>query len=399
MKILIITHNFPPDLGAASFRMESLIRFLSEKHQVTVLTAYPNRYKSIKVEMKDNFNENVKVVRIPSLKQSNNLFQRGISFLDFFLKSYIIARKLVKGHDVVVATSPQIFSGFLGALIVNDEKPFVLDIRDLWPDAMVDLGLTRINSFVYKMLKKIEIYMYKKADKIVINSPAFEEYIRNMGNKDVYLVTNGVDMEFFEYFKKIDIISPPRKPFRILYAGNLGLAQDIKILTELNDRIFNDFYFVLIGDGSQRNEIEREINRKGIKNIELRLPIERQKLLKEYEAADALFVHLRNIPMFSKTIPSKIFEYVATRKPVIYGVTGVTKQILDEMKAGIAFEPGNVTDLERALEELKYILNEGLWKYEVNPILEKRYLRPILAKRFAEVIEDAYCEHIQNNLK
>ena len=353
--IMLLTDNFPPNIGPASFRMEALVRELSERgYNIEVITAHSNRYENLKAVINDNYGPNVRVNRVKNVKQLGGFIKKSYSYIEYFIKAFFLAKKELKNVDIIIATSPQILTGYLGALLKKRNIPLILDIRDLWPDAMIELYSTRTNSLIYKILKKIEIYMYKKATRIVINSPAYEEDIRRYVNKDIILITNGLDDYFYNFFYEITPQSPdPNKKIRVVYSGNLGIGQDIIILTKLNDEILNNFIFDLIGDGSQKEDIKKAIKKNNKKNIILHPPKSRKDLVEDYQNADAFFVHLKQIPMYKKTIPSKIFEYVATKKPVVYGLQGVAKDIMDELNGGYSFEPGNVKSLEAALKNEK----------------------------------------------
>lgn len=392
--ILLLTQNFPPDIGAPSFRMEAFARELASRgYQVNVLTAYPNRYRELNVKTYDDFGSNIKVTRIKNIKQSSNLVRRAYSYIDYFIKAFFVALRMRKDCDMIIATSPQILTGYLGALVKSKEKPFLLDVRDLWPDAMLDLGLATESSIIYRILKKIEIYIYKKASVIIINSPAFEEDIRRYVDKRIELVMNGLDDSFYELINKsVPKTHTPGEKIVVTYAGNLGIGQDVKILTKLNRKVSQHFVFKLIGSGPQSDEILEVINKDRITNIKVFPPRARNELVSDYTESDAFFVHLKNIPMFAKTIPSKIFEYVATRKPVVYGLSGVSKEIMDELNAGYSFEPGNVESLEDALMRLKSDIEDGTWKYNENPILKEKYLRSSLSKKFADIVEEVLSE-------
>ena len=225
---------------------------------------------------------------------------------------------------------------------------------------MIDLGVTTRKSLLYKFLKHIELYMYKKATSIIVNSPAFIEHIQKYSNKRIDIITNGLDDFIYQYFLEEKSQNTQKdKKIRIVYAGNLGIAQDVKILTEIQEDISKNFEFYLIGNGSQKGEIEKELKEKNIQNILVYSSKERKELLEFYRQADAFFVHLKDIPMFKKTIPSKVFEYVATKKPVIYGLNGVAKEIMEELNAGYSFEAGNVNSLEATLIHLKKDLEDG----------------------------------------
>lgn len=393
--IMILTHNFPPDIGAPSFRMEALVRELSRRgHRIEVLTATPNRYDNLNVAINDDFGPKVKITRVKNVKQSGNFVKKSYSYIEYFMKTFFLSKSKIKGVDIIVATSPQILTGYLGSVLKKKNIPFILDIRDLWPDAMIELYKTKKNSFVYRILKKIEIYMYNKATKIIINSPLFEEHIKRYVSKDIYLITNGVDDYFYNFFSENELKKTVLgQKITVTYAGNIGTGQDIKILTEIDKKVSNNFVFNLIGDGSQKDEIGKIIKEKNISNINLYPPKAREDLIEDYQNTDAFFVHLKKIPMYKKTIPSKIFEYVATRKPVVYGLEGVAKDIMDELNAGYSFEPGNVKSLETALIKMKNDLESGRWKYENNSVLKEKYLRSQLSKKFADIIEETLNEH------
>lgn len=390
MNILILSHNYPPDLGAASFRMKALVDELDKRgHKVKILTSVPNRYKNIKLS-ENNLTEKENVIRVRCKPQSSNLVKRSFSYIGYFLRSFFVGLKEAKDTDVIVATSPQILVGYLGVILSKlKKKPLVVDIRDLWPDAMVDLEITTENSMVYKIIKRIEMKMYRTADKIVINSPSFEKHVEKYKRMDtsIDIVTNGLDDYIFDYFEKKDTKTGNQR-LNVCYAGNLGIAQDINILTKIAKKMENEFEFILIGNGSQKPLIERNIVKNGIKNIKILQPMDRRELLGYYEKADIFFVHLKNIPMFEKTIPSKIFEYVATKKPLVYGLTGVSKTILDELNAGFSFGPNNIGEIENSFYKAKETVEKDIWKAEGISVLREKYTRSELSRKFADVIEE-----------
>ena len=313
MNILLITQNYPPDIGAAAFRMKSLVDTLIERnHKVIVLTGTPNRYGSLKSDVQTEETQET-IIRIPTRKQSSNLLFRSLSFLDFFFKGYLRAKKLSKTADIIVATSPQLLVAYLGALVKSKQKPFILDIRDLWPDVMVEMGITTKSRASFKVLKRIEKRCYKKADEIIINSPAFENHVAKYTDKKINLITNGIDDYLFKELSTFEL-KPFSSPFTITYAGNLGLAQKIDILADVANEFNGRFNFQIIGDGSGKKKFTDKIEENNITNIKIINPLPRVELIKYYKKTDAFFVHLKDIDMFKKTIPSKMFEYIATGK-------------------------------------------------------------------------------------
>jgi len=401
MKILVITQNYPPDLGAGAFRMKALVNELNSRgHKVTVLTGVPNRYDSIEWKSK-NENAIERIVRIKVPKQKGNLFLRGISYSIFFIKAFLKAIKLASDSDAIVATTPQLLVAYIGAIVSHKRKiPLILDVRDLWPDVMLDMNLTQDKSIVYKILKKIELYCYKHADRIVINSPAFFEPIKKLSGKEPILITNGIDDELFELLSEADPIKiEDQTRYIITYAGNVGVAQDLDVLIKLAKKFEKKYIFRIIGDGSAKEKLMESVIENKIQNIEFINPVPRKKLQQYYKETDAFFVHLKDIDMFKKTIPSKVFEYVATGKPVVYGLKGISRTIMEELQGRqFSFEPSNPNSLKIALTELFYTLKENNYKNKKGiALLKEKYLRSRLSENFSEVIEGSLKNDVENN--
>lgn len=392
MKVLVITQNYPPDLGAGAFRMKALVDVLtSRNHEVCVLTGTPNRYDSVSRSIEEDNNQREKIIRINVPQQKQDLIQRGMSYFIFFRKATKRAIEIAKQCDVIVATSPQLLVAYSGAKAAErTQKPFILDIRDLWPDVMIELNLTTTKSLVYKTLKRIERKCYKQADKIIINSPAFAETIKSISGKTPVEITNGIDDMIFKELRN-NHRRIPKKPFIITYAGNLGIAQDLEVLLKAAKKTNDDFLFRLIGDGSEKQKLLDYARNAKLNNVEFIDPVPRKELLAYYENTDAFFVHLKNIDVFKKTIPSKIFEFVATGKPVIYGLQGISQQIMHTLQGDkFAFEAGNVNSLLSTLDEIRKTLEttedwNGLKGIE---ILKERFLRSSLSNKFADIIEE-----------
>jgi len=401
MKILVITQNYPPDLGAGAFRMKALVNELNSRgHKVTVLTGVPNRYDSIEWKSK-NENAIERIVRIKVPKQKGNLFLRGISYSIFFIKAFLKAIKLASDSDAIVATTPQLLVAYIGAIVSHKRKiPLILDVRDLWPDVMLDMNLTQDKSIVYKILKKIELYCYKHADQIVINSPAFFEPIKKLSGKEPILITNGIDDELFGLLSEADPIKiEDQTRYIITYAGNVGIAQDLNVLIKLAKKFEKKYIFRIIGDGSAKEKLMESVIENKIQNIEFINPVPRKKLQQYYKETDAFFVHLKDIDMFKKTIPSKVFEYVATGKPVVYGLKGISRTIMEELQGRqFSFEPSNPNSLKIALTELFYTLKENNYKNKKGiALLKEKYLRSRLSENFSEVIEGSLKNDVENN--
>ena len=290
---------------------------------------------------------------------------------------------------MIIATSPQLLVGVAGAVVSKiNKKRFLIDIRDLWPDIVLDMNVMKKYNPIYLFLKLLEKFMYTQSTYLVYNSPGFKEYLGTKYDKNrMKLITNGIDDFILNYFESKETERLPKDKYQILYAGNLGIAQDIKILVELADRR-KDIEILLIGKGSQENLIKEKIKSLNLKNITFISSIPRNELLKLYERADILFLQLKDIKMFEKTIPSKIFEYLASQKPIIFGVEGIAKKILmEEFNRKYYFKANDIKDLENILNKtISDIKNNEYEKPDIEK-LKNNYSRKILAQKYAELIE------------
>lgn len=404
MRILVLTQYYPPDLSACAFRMEALVRELCLRHHdVTVLTGIPNRYASYEVSSERGaslFGE--KVLRLRRFKQNGGgLLQRSLGDFQYFAQVAWFLLRRRYSWDVVFATSPHLFIGLLGRLAgYMSHIPFVLDIRDLWPGVMVDLGYLKEQSFTYRFLRTLEGKTYAAAKDIIINSPAFQEEIElfdsSLSSK-IQVVTNGIDDHFGAELQKntpsSKALSYP--PYTILYAGNLGVAQHLETLLKKAHFFRGRFNFVFLGDGSGRKNLEKFVKEHALDNVFFYPPCSRENLPERYARADAFFVHLKNIPMFTKTIPSKIFEYCITGKPVIYGLAGMAKGIMEQLQGNrFAFTPGNEEELSAVLEDLYSGLSQGGLSFaEGQEQVRRSYLRSELSRNMANIIEQSAEKH------
>lgn len=391
MEICLFIDNFTPDLGAASFRFESIVKELADKgNRVKVIASYPNR---ISVE---NFNEfkynNVKVIRINKKELKTGTIQRAFNYLNYFIQAVKIGVKESKKSNLIIATSPQLLVGVAGAIVSKiNKKNFLIDIRDLWPDIVLDMNVMKKYNPIYLLLKLLESFMYKQSSFLIYNSPGFKEYLEKKYDVNkMRLITNGIDDFILNFFENKEIMISDKEKYKILYAGNLGIAQDIKILVDLAKKR-EDIEVLLIGKGSQENLIKEKIKEYSLKNIKLISSVPRNELLNFYTEADILFLQLKDIKMFEKTIPSKIFEYLASKKPIIYGVEGIAKEILmNEFHRKYYFRANNIEDLEKVLNlVIRDIKNQKYLKPDIIK-LKNNYSRKILSQKYADLIEKVF---------
>jgi glycosyltransferase involved in cell wall biosynthesis len=358
MKLLVISQFYPPDLGAVSFRMESLVTEMRKRgHIVYVLAASPNRYKEYNPPEKtiDTKFEN----RIKLKLTSRSILSRIIGFFEFYFK--VLAFKKNYKYldiDIVLSTTPYILEGLAGQKISKYlHSKHVLDVRDLWPDTPIALNKINKNGLIAKLLRIIEKKLYKNADLIIVTSLGYIDHIRRIHSRATpQIVLNGIDESFLNDLNSQKVLkSSKTEKIKILYAGNIGIAQNLLTLVNAASKMDSSkFQFILIGAGTQLKEIGVYIKKNNINNIIIIPPVNRRELLNYYLEADAFYLQLHSNEYFNKVIPSKIFEYLALNKPIIYGLEGVSKDILSSYKGTYYTQPDNVDDLISVLHKIDY---------------------------------------------
>jgi glycosyltransferase involved in cell wall biosynthesis len=224
----------------------------------------------------------------------------------------------------------------------------VESIRDVLP--------RRVSWLFHRLFERIERYAIGRADAVNLVSPGFGDYFepKYPGRRFTYF-TNGIDDEFMD---GLDAPSGTERPadrqVTVLYAGNLGEGQGLHtIVPDLAARLGSRFNFRIIGDGGRKHELERALTARNIRNVELIAPLSRPDLLNAYRNADVLFLHLNDYPAFARVLPSKLFEYAATGKPIWAGLGGYSARFASSEIENVAvFAPCDAEGAVRAFDGL-----------------------------------------------
>ncbi len=360
MHVLLITQYFHPEIGAAASRWGDYSKILiNQGHRVTVLCEVPNYprgeyyngYKNTWFK-KEIINQNLTIIR--SYAGANNrktILKKLIHYLTFMISGIINANK-IKNYDIVIVSSPPLFTGMIGVFLQKYKSiPFWLDIRDLWPDSAFALNQIN-NNFLYYIGKKIESIIYNSSKGFIFPVPGFKQYLNRefelIKYKPKFLLQNGVSGKFISLAKEIDIKSDKR--FTVLYSGNIGLAQGIETIIE-SAKLLDKYpiNFRLIGDGVNKDKIKDLVKGKKLKNIIFHDYMSRVELIKWIKKSSVCVVPLKNNSLFNNALPSKMFEYMACARPIIVGIRGEAADIVNNSRSGTAVEPENATLLSKAI--------------------------------------------------
>lgn len=363
MKILILSFYYPPDIGPGALRAESLVNALLEREdehlEIDVLTTVPNRYnKFIPNVFSTLNNESVSIRRFDLPKHQSGIYDQSRAFVSYALEVNKATRN--KKYDLVFATSSRLMTAALGAWIAKRVRSkLYLDIRDLFTDTMEDVMAQSYLRFLFPMFKALEAWTLKSSDAINVVSAGFLPHVQKFLPKALPTeLTNGIDNEFLT--EDFSSNGDSRIPL-VVYAGNMGEGQGLHhILPAVAAEIDGKILFRLIGDGARRKILQETVESRKAENIEILDPVPRIELLAHYRDADILFLHLNDHKAFHKVLPSKIFEYAATGKPILAGVSGFAADFLNENIPGVeVFTPcdsnGMIVGLLRLLSGPKKI--------------------------------------------
>lgn len=381
MKLLIITFHYHPDFCAGSFRSTALVKYLQQIMQpedsIEVITTMPNRYQSLKnPALQYEEDRNVIIRRIPVPDHTNGKFERFITFGTFLFG--VVKLISHQQYDLIYASSARLFTAFLGAIISKTKSiPLYLDVRDIFTENVRDSsGFAKL--LFLPVFKLIERFTIQAATHINFVSEGFRNTFDYFKGETTFF-TNGIDEVFLgkNYHKICPMDS--KKPAIITYAGNIGEGQGLeKIIPEAAKALSGKFIFNIIGDGGTKHKLARKLLDLQIDNVNLIPPVNQADLIKYYQESDYLFLHLNEYKAFEKVIPSKIFEYAATNKTIIAGVSGYAKSFIQEnIENAIIFESGDVGSF------VKILLSHELVQIDRTAFIQK-YNRETIMRSMAK---------------
>ena len=368
MRILFFSHYFPPEGNApASRTFDHCTRWAAAGHEVTVVTCAPNhprgrlypgyRNRPRQVE----YMEGVRVVRVATYLAANEgAWRRTANYLSYLVAA-VPAGLLEPRPDVVIATSPQFFCGWAGVLASRlRRRPFLLEIRDLWPESIAAVDAMRSRTAL-RLLEKLERGMYRAARHIVTVGDGYRARLieRGVEPQRISVVMNGVDRtRFFPREADRDLAGRlgVAGRFVVTYCGTIGMAHGLEVVLRagrlLIERGRRDVVFLLVGDGARRRELRDAAARSGLDNVIFAGRLDTGIIPEVLSLSDACLVHLRSSPTFTSVMPSKIFEAAAMARPVILGVDGFARTFVENAGCGVYVEPEDERGLVEAILRL-----------------------------------------------
>lgn len=366
MKILFLSDNFPPEVNAPANRTyDHCKEWIKKGAEVTVITCTPNfpqgkvyaGYKNslYTTEMLDG----IRIIRVWSYIAANKGFlKRTLDYISYSITAFI-AGLFIK-TDLIIATSPQFFTALSGrTLAFWKRRPWIMEVRDLWPESIKTVGAMKDNAFI-RYFEWEEQRCYKSAAKIVVVTDSFREKLlsRRIESRKIAVIKNGVNRTLFAPMEKdkklINTLGLQNKTI-IGYIGTLGMAHKLDFILECASRMDgrNNYHFLFLGNGAERENLLKQKDELNCKNVTVLESVPKHEVKRYLSILDISLINLKKSDLFTTVIPSKIFENAAMAIPLLMGVEGEAKGLVESFGAGICFEPENEKDFINKLEILQ----------------------------------------------
>ena len=405
MRILFISDNFPPETNAGASRgFEHAIRWAAAGHEVTVIAAVPNFPEgklfagySNRLLQRETL-DGIEIVRVWTYITANEGFIRRTADQASFMMSAIMASAFLKRPDVVVATSPQFFQTIAGYVVSRMRKrPFVFELRDLWPDSIVAVGAMRDSRIIW-WLRKLEYFLYGKAAKIVSVTHSFKRVLTENGipAERIAVIPNGADIETYQPGEKPAGLADQlgvRGRFVAAYIGTVGMAHGLVTLLDTAERLTarDDIRLLVVGTGAEKDRLIEEAARRKLDNLLFVGAVRKSEVPAYWRLCDVALVLLRDQPLFSHVIPSKMFEAMGSARAVILGVRGESKDILERAGAGLAVPPEDTDALAKAIIDMADDPDRcRTMGVSGRRFVENHYNRDALAQEMLSILEEVH---------
>jgi len=376
MKILFLTDNFPPESNAPATRTyEHCKKWVDMGEDVTVITCFPNfpqgkvfeGYKN-KLYQKEVI-DGIKVIRVWSYISANKGFaKRVLDFMSYMLMAFFTG--LFVKTDKIVATSPQFFTAIAGRwLSFWKNKPWVMEVRDIWPESIVAVGASKRNKAI-QFFEWLELRMYKSANQIIVVTDSFKREILKksmVSPRKISVIKNGANLDLFKPIGKLEELIEKlglEDKFIIGYIGTHGMAHGLDFVLKSASKISDpSIHFLFVGSGAAKKELLELNEELGLQNTTFIDAVPKVEIAKYISILDVGLVNLRDSETFRSVIPSKMFELTAMVKPLLLGVEGESKEMLLKYKLGYSFYPEDEDQFLNAIEKIKSF-DSSMWNFD-----------------------------------
>ena len=402
MKVLLIHQSFVSAEEAGGTRHYEFAVHSSQHGIEIVIVASNISYltgKSI-IEPRGLYFEDkagdIRVLRARTIAALHRSFVwRVISFFSFMLTS-VLAGLRAGPIDLVIGTTPPIFQAFSAWLVAAiRRKPFLLEVRDLWPEFAIEMGVLK-NPILIALSRRLESFLYWRADHLLVNSPAYRDYLvkkKSISPSKVTLISNGANPDLFKPEDRGEDFRSElglNGKYIVTYAGAIGLANDIPTVLHAAERLRDEtnLHFLFIGDGKERPRMEEMAAQLGLENVTFAGPRPKSRMPQVLAASDACLATLKNIPMFRTTYPNKVFDYMAAGRPTLLAIDGVIRDVIEAANGGLYVPPESHIDLAKGILTLSRKPELGRQMgLAARSYVERHFNRSAQAEAFRELLQ------------
>lgn len=366
LKILVVTQYFWPE----NMRINSMVEgFIAKGHEVTVLTGQPNYpegqiysdYRNAPDTYSNYFGANI--LRVPIFPRGCRSATLAFNYVSFFCSASIIGafKTRNKHFDVIFFYAVSPIMAAIPALIIGRLKrcPVFIWILDLWPESLSAVGAIK-SKRALALVGKLVSWIYNRADYLLLQSKSFEENIKKYCTKHmnperlIYFPSWAEDNFSSEPSTSSDILERDDSTFTIVFAGNIGEAQDFPTILCAVEALKNELplRWVIVGDGRASNWLHEQVAARGLKNVLLLGRHSLEKMPPLFAAADALLVSLKTNEAFEKTIPGKVQAYLASGKPILAMIEGEAARVIEDAGAGMTCNSGDANGLANIVRSI-----------------------------------------------
>ncbi|MBS4204805.1 glycosyltransferase family 4 protein [Lederbergia citrea] len=405
MKILVLHQYFLGKDDPGGSRFNQFVKYWEDMgHEIIVVAGtvhYISGQKEDKYKgkwiVKEKYSEKTTVLRTYVSEAYNKSFVGRLwGYFSFTISSLSAILLKVKKHDVIIVTSPPLFVGITGILTkLFKRMPMVFEIRDLWPESAIDTGVLN-NKLIIKMAYLVEKLSYKYADKINVLTPAFKQTLiekKGIREEKIIFIPNGADLDIFKPGIKHNWVREKynlQDKFIITYMGAHGVANELDSLLDVAKECkdYKDITFMLIGDGMQKKALVQRATEEGLDNV-LFIDSQPKKMIPDFcNASDVCTAVLKKVETFKTVYPNKVFDYMSCAKPILLGIDGVARKLVEESRSGYYVDPENPIEFKKKILELyqnqqlqKQLGENGL------AYVQENFSRENLAKKYANEIK------------
>ncbi|HNC90046.1 MAG TPA: glycosyltransferase family 4 protein [Anaerolineales bacterium] len=398
MHILIIHQAFASLNEPGGTRHHEFARLLTAHgHQVTVI-ASPVSYitgSAFRASVSSEVTEDKVTILRASVYDAHHrsFLHRIVAFFSFMLSSFWVGLG-VKNVDLVWGTSPPIFQGVTAWVLARIKgAKFLFEVRDLWPQFAIAVGVLK-NPVLILLSEWLERFLYRRADRVMVNSPGFLEPVTSRGAKRVELIPNGADPSMFDpnndgmEFRRSNQLTDK---FVVLYAGAHGMSNDLEVVLDaaalLVDR--NEIQLVLLGDGKEKPALMARAQKMDLKNVTFLPSVPKTEMASALAGADACLAILKPLEEYKTTYPNKVFDYMAAGRPVVLAIDGVIREVVEAAGCGIFAAPGSADEVANAIRQLAADKKESrIMGLQGRDYLQKNFSRAAIGEKLLGLLED-----------